>query len=429
MKIAFYTLGCKVNQYDSQAVTEDFAAKGYEIVGSYAEADIYIVNSCTVTAESDRKTRQAVRRFKSLHPDSIVVLTGCMPQAFPDTAQALPEADIVLGNHDYDKLPDLLEQYLSCGGRQIQITPHTAGAAYMGTGIQGFKTKTRAIVKIEDGCDRFCSYCIIPFARGSVRSKPLSEIKAELENLDAAGFVEIVLVGINLSTYGSDISKTLDDAVALACSFEQIRRVRLGSLEPERLTDSVIASLSRQPKLCPQFHLSLQSGCDETLRHMNRHYTAAEYESLCGKLRYAFTDCTITTDVMVGFPTESKDEFYESLEFVKKIKFEKVHVFPYSPRSGTKAAAMKPQIAKAEKEQRSRMMIAAAQEIRNEFLEGQIGSTVEVLLEEHTHGGMMQGYTPNYTPVRVTGEDLSAGRICSVKIIGVEDDLCVGNVV
>ncbi len=429
MKVAFYTLGCKVNQYDSQAVTEVFAAKGYEVVGSYANADVYIVNSCTVTAESDRKTRQAVRRFKSMHPDSIVVLTGCMPQAFPDTAQALPEADIVLGNHDYDALFGLIEQYLSCGSRQIQITPHSMGAAYKGTGINGFKARTRAVVKIEDGCDRFCSYCIIPFARGSVRSKPLSEIKTELEGLEAAGFLEIVLVGINLTAYGSDIGKTLCDAVELACSFEKIKRIRLGSLEPQGLTDSVIKALSSQSKLCPQFHLSLQSGCDETLHQMNRHYTTAEFEAVCNKLRTAFKDCTLTTDVMVGFPTESRDDFYESLEFVKKIKFEKVHVFPYSPRFGTKAAAMSPQISKGEKGKRSHLMIAAAQEIRNEFLESQIGATVEVLLEEHAQSGMMQGYTPNYTPVRVTGEDLSAGRICRVRITGVEDDYCVGNVV
>lgn len=429
MKVAFYTLGCKVNQYDSQAVTEVFVAKGYEIVGSYANADIYIVNSCTVTAESDRKTRQAVRRFKNMHPDSIVVLTGCMPQAFPDTAQVLSEADIVLGNHDYDALFGLLEQHVSGGGRQVQITPHSMGDAYKGTGIKGFKARTRAVVKIEDGCDRFCSYCIIPFARGSVRSKPLSEIKTELERLEAAGFLEIVLVGINLSAYGKDTGKTLCDAVDLACSFEKIKRIRLGSLEPQGLTDRVIKSLSAQAKLCPQFHLSLQSGCDETLNRMNRHYTTAEYEAVCNKLRGAFNNCTLTTDVMVGFPTESQDEFYESLEFVKKIKFEKAHVFPYSPRSGTKAAAMKPQISKNEKAKRSRLMIAAAQEIRKEFLESQLGATVEVLLEEHAQSGMMQGYTPNYTPVRVAGENLSPGRICRVKIIGVEDDLCVGNVV
>ncbi|HZK39659.1 MAG TPA: tRNA (N(6)-L-threonylcarbamoyladenosine(37)-C(2))-methylthiotransferase MtaB [Clostridia bacterium] len=429
MKVAFYTLGCKVNQYDSQAVTEVFAAKGYEVVGSYAHADIYVVNSCTVTAESDRKTRQAVRRFKSMHPDSIVVLTGCMPQAFPDTAQALPEADIVLGNRDYHALFGLLEDFLSCQSRQIQITPHSMGDAYTGTGIKGFKARTRAVVKIEDGCDRFCSYCIIPFARGSVRSKALSEIKTELEGLEAAGFLEIVLVGINLSAYGNDTGKSLCDVVDLACSFEKIKRVRLGSLEPQGLTDSVIKSLSKQAKLCPQFHLSLQSGCDETLHRMNRHYTTAEYETVCNKLRAAFKDCTLTTDVMVGFPTESRDEFHESLEFVKKIRFEKVHVFPYSPRSGTKAAAMKPQISKSEKGKRSRLMIAAAQEIRKEFLESQVGTTVEVLLEEHMQSGMMKGYTPNYTPVRACGENLSPGQIRRVTITGVENDLCVGRVV
>jgi threonylcarbamoyladenosine tRNA methylthiotransferase MtaB len=434
MKIAFYTLGCKVNQYDTQAVTESFTAKGFETVGYYLDADVYIVNSCTVTAESDRKTRQAVRRFKNLHPDSVVVLTGCMPQAFPNTAEELPEADIVLGNRDYDELFRLLEQYFSCGNRQVQITPHLTGAAYkgtalMGAGISDFKERTRAAVKIEDGCDRFCSYCIIPYARGRVRSKPLSELKTELESLEKAGFAEIVLVGINLSAYGSDTGKTLCDAVELACSFEGIKRVRLGSLEPDRITDNMLERLSSQKKLCPQFHISLQSGCDETLRRMNRHYTVRDFETLCQKLRSTFKGCTLTTDVMVGFPTESEDEFYESLEFVKKIKFEKVHVFPYSPRSGTKAAEMMPQIAKAQKEKRSREMIAAAQVIRNEFLESQIGLTVEVLIEGNIEKDVAQGFTPNYTPVKVKGADITAGTICRVKITGVEDDYCVGKIV
>ena len=428
MKIAFYTLGCKVNQYDTQAVTERFAAKGFETVGYYMDADVYVVNSCTVTAESDRKTRQAVRRFKKLHPDSVVVLTGCMPQAFPNTADELPEADIILGNRDYDELFRLLEQYFSCGNRQVQITPHTADAVFTGSGIKGFKERTRAVVKIEDGCDSFCSYCIIPTARGRVRSKPPAELKTELESLEKAGFVEIVLVGINLSAYGSDIGQTLCGAVELACSFDGIKRVRLGSLEPETITDEMIERLGKQSKLCPQFHLSLQSGCNETLKRMNRHYTTAEYETLCKELRARFTDCTLTTDVMVGFPTESEDEFYESLEFVKKIRFEKVHVFPYSPRSGTIAAVMKPQITKAEKEKRSRIMMAAAQEIRNRFLESQVGLTVEVLVEGDFDKGVAQGYTRNYTPVKIIGSGLPAGIICRVKITGVEDDCCSGEI-
>jgi threonylcarbamoyladenosine tRNA methylthiotransferase MtaB len=433
MKIAFYTLGCKVNQYDTQAVSERFTAEGYETVGYYMDADVYVVNSCTVTAESDRKTRQAVRRFKNMHPDSVVVLTGCMPQAFPNTADELPEADIVLGNRDYDELLRLLEEYFACGNRQVQITPHITGGAYTGTAykgttITGFMERTRAAVKIEDGCECFCSYCIIPYARGKVRSKPLEELRNELENLEKAGFTEIVLVGINLSAYGRDIGQSLCDAVELACSFEGIKRVRLGSLEPDLITDELIERLSRQKKLCPQFHLSLQSGCDETLRQMNRHYTAKDYEALCQKLRATFNDCTLTTDVMVGFPGESEDDFYESMAFVKKIKFEKVHVFPYSPRSGTKAAGMKPQIAKAQKEKRSRAMMAAAQEIRNEFLESQIGLTVEVLIEGNIEQDVAQGFTPNYTPAKIKHGGLPAGEIFTIRITGVEDDYCIGEV-
>ena len=429
MKVAFYTLGCKVNQYETQAITESFIKKGFEAVSYETDADIYIVNSCTVTAESDRKTRQAVRRFKRLHPASVVVLTGCMSQAFPNVADELPEADIVLGNRNNDELIALIEQHFTCGGRLVHLVPHAAGDAFAGTSIEGFKERTRAVVKIEDGCDRFCSYCIIPYARGRVRSKPLDELRSELKNLEKAGFVEIVLVGINLSAYGTDTGKTLCDAAEIACSFEGINRVRLGSLEPDLMTDELIENLSKLPKLCPQFHISLQSGCDETLRRMNRHYTAKEYEVLCQKLRSSFSDCTLTTDVMVGFPSESDADFYESMDFVKKIKFEKVHVFPYSPRTGTKAAKMKPQIVKAEKEKRSREMIAAAQEIRSEFLKSQIGKTVEVLVEGNIDIGIAQGFTPNYTPVKVKSADIPAGAVCRVMINGVEDDSCVGNLI
>ena len=427
MKVAFYTLGCKVNQYDTQTIAEKFAAKGFEITGAENEAEVYIINSCTVTAESDRKTRQAVRRFKKLHPGSAVVLTGCMPQAFPNTAEELPQADIVLGNRNYDELPALLEQYFACPGRLVRITPHTAGGEYNSPGIAGFVQRTRADVKIEDGCDCFCAYCVIPYARGRVRSKPLDELEAELKRLETAGFAEVVLVGINLSAYGNDTGKTLCDAAELACSFDGIKRVRLGSLEPDRITDDMIERFAGMPKLCPQFHLSLQSGCNETLRRMNRHYTPGEYETLCVKLRAKFKGCTLTTDVMAGFPGESEDEFRESLAFVKKIKFEKVHVFPYSQRAGTVAAGMKPQLSKAVKEERSRRMSAAAQEIRNEFLESQVGLTVEVLIEENTAKGIVQGYTPNYTPVRIAGENTRLGGICRVNITGVEDDYCTGN--
>lgn len=423
MKIAFYTLGCKVNQYESQAMSEKAAANGYEIASADEEADIYVVNSCTVTAESDRKTRQAVRRFKRNHPESIVVLTGCMPQAFPQDAERLEQADIVLGNRNNSKLFELINSYFSCGRRIIDIEEHKNGDKFSGGDISGFDRRTRAVVKIEDGCNRFCSYCIIPYSRGRVRSKPIDELKEELHKLSEAGFAEVVLVGINLSAYGTDIGLSICDAVELADSMN-FKRVRLGSLEPDHITDEVIKRLSKLQSFCPQFHISLQSGCDNTLKAMNRHYSAEEYSELCKKLRASFPDAAITTDIMVGFPTESEEDFAENVRFAQKIGFEKVHVFPYSPREGTKAAKM-PQIEKSVKEKRSHIMIEKTEEIRREFLKSQIGKIVEVLFETRHSDGYFEGYTRNYTPVKVKGE-LPCGEILKVKITAVDGDFCVG---
>lgn len=422
MKIAFFTLGCKVNQYESQAMAERMVKCGFELVSPNEKADVYVINSCTVTAESDRKTRQTVRRFKRKNPDSIVVLTGCMPQAFPEDADALKEADIVLGNKNNIRLPELIERYFSCGQRIIEIENHETGDKFIGDSISGFEGRTRAIVKIEDGCNRFCSYCIIPYSRGRVRSKPIDELEAELRTLSDAGFIEIVLVGINLSSYGSDIGLSICDAVELAAGME-FERIRLGSLEPDHITDDVIERLAKVDKFCPQFHISLQSGCDNTLKAMNRHYTSAEYKELCTKLRNSFDETTITTDIMVGFPTESEEDFEDNVNFAKEIGFEKVHVFPYSPREGTRAAKME-QIEKSIKEKRSHIMIEETEKIRQNFLESQIGKTVEVLLETRHDDKFTEGYTKNYTPVKVKGSH-PCGKLVTAKIIAVDGDFCI----
>ena len=426
MKIAFFTLGCKVNQYESQAMAERMVKCGFELVSPNEKADVYVINSCTVTAESDRKTRQTVRRFKRKNPDSIVVLTGCMPQAFPEDAEALAEADIVLGNKNNMRLPELIERYFSCSQRVIEIESHETGDKFSGDSISGFEGRTRAIVKIEDGCNRFCSYCIIPYSRGRVRSKPIDELRAELQALSDAGFVEIVLVGINLSSYGSDIGLSICDAVELAAGMD-FERIRLGSLEPDHITDEVIARLAKIEKFCPQFHISLQSGCDNTLRAMNRHYTSAEYRKLCDKLRAAFVDTTITTDIMVGFPTESEEDFRDNVNFAKEIGFEKVHVFPYSPREGTRAAKMV-QIEKSIKEKRSHIMIEETEKVRQAFLASQIEKTVEVLLETRHDDSFTEGYTKNYTPVRVRGSH-PCGQIVTTRLIGVDGDFCIGEII
>ncbi|HZJ78109.1 MAG TPA: tRNA (N(6)-L-threonylcarbamoyladenosine(37)-C(2))-methylthiotransferase MtaB [Clostridia bacterium] len=429
MKVAFYTLGCKVNQYETQAMMENLEKNGYKIVDTNDNADIYVVNSCTVTAESDRKTRQAVRRFKRNHPQSVVVLTGCLPQAFPKIVDELKQADIVLGNKSNDDLIFSLDNYYENKKRQINIIVHENADKFTGSKISGFRTRTRANIKIEDGCNRFCAYCIIPYSRGRVRSKPLEELKEELKDIAQAGFSECVLVGINLSAYGSDIDCSLCDAVELACSFEQIKRVRLGSLEPDHITKKVIERLSKQEKLCPHFHISLQSGCDSTLERMNRHYTSAEYDELCNNLRNTFKDAAISTDVMVGFPAETDEEFEESMAFVEKIGFEKIHVFPYSQREGTKAAKMKEQITKAIKSERSKRMTETAQRIRNEFLKNQVGKTLSVLIEEKANDGFAQGYTANYTPVKTSYSEEIQHQILDVKIKEVKDDFCIGEIV
>lgn len=424
MKSAFFTLGCKVNQYESQAMAQSLEKQGFIIVDSSEEADVYVINSCTVTAESDRKTRQTVRRFKKLHPESIVVLTGCMPQAFPEYGEKLDEADIVIGNKSNRLLHSYIMQYINGSGRIFAVDEHKTGDAFCGDVISSFRERTRASVKIEDGCNRFCSYCIIPYARGRVRSKPLDELKAEIADLEKNGFSEIVLVGINLSAYGLNEDFNIVDAVKLAASFDGIKRVRLGSLEPDHITDEIIAGLAEIPEFCPQFHISLQSGCDNTLKRMNRHYNSAEYYELCQKLRSSFKDTTLTTDVMVGFPNETAEDFESSLEFVKKVGFEKVHIFPYSIRPGTPAAKMPNQIEKCEKEKRVAIMSETTEAIRKDFLENQIGKTLEVLVEEY-HDGFAQGYTANYTPVRIASDKELHG-IIKAEITAVDGDFCIG---
>ncbi len=426
MKVAFHTLGCKVNQYESQAMAQSLEKQGFTVVDSSDKADVYIVNSCTVTAESDRKTRQTVRKFKKTHPESIVVLTGCMPQAFPEYGKKLDEADIVIGNKSNKMLGEYINQYINGSGRIFAVDMHKTGDTFTGDTISSFRERTRASVKIEDGCNRFCSYCIIPYARGRVRSKPLDELKNEIAELEKNGFSEIVLVGINLSAYGTDSTGNIVDAVKLAASFDGIKRVRLGSLEPDHITDEIIDGLAKIPEFCPQFHISLQSGCDSTLKRMNRHYDSAEYFELCQKLRSAFDGTTITTDVMVGFPGETWEDFETSLRFVEKVGFEKAHVFPYSIRPGTPAAKMADQIEKSEKEKRAALMSAAAEKIRKDFLENQIGKTLEVLVEEY-HDGYAQGFTANYTPVRIACCENLHG-IIKTEITAVDGDFCIGTI-
>ncbi len=424
MKVYFYTLGCKVNQYETQEMSEILEKKGHTIIYTATDADVAVVNSCTVTAESVRKTRQTVRKLKKQNPDSIIILTGCASQAEPHIIKDLPEVDIFMGNRSNSQIADALDEFQALKSHIERRTEHLSGDTFIGTGITRFDGHTRAFLKIQDGCDRFCSYCLIPTARGRSRSKPLEDIDKELKALSENSYKEIVFVGINLSDYGKNTPFSLPDALRLAEKYTGIKRVRLGSLEPDHITDEMIEDLKTITKLCPQFHISVQSGCDNVLKAMNRHYTAEEYEQLADKLRKTFPDATITTDVLVGFPTETDDDFNTTVSFVKRIGFEKVHVFPYSVREGTKAAKMN-QLTKAIKEKRAENLSVITDKIRQEFLKKQIGKTVEVLFETEKNG-FCEGYTKNYTPVRVFSSSICKGEFLPVEIIESENDYCIG---
>lgn len=428
MKVAFYTLGCKVNQYETEAMREAFAAAGHTVVPDSAPFDAIVINSCTVTAESDRKTRQTVRRFRKERPDAAVILTGCMVQAFSDEAKALAEADIIAGNTDVKKIVEYAESFLSDGERIFAVSDHKKEERFNTPSLNNFAERTRAYMKIEDGCERFCTYCIIPTARGFVRSKPLDEIEKEAENLSRAGFSEIVLVGINLTSYGKGENFDLADAVDAVCSVDGIKRVRLGSLEPDHMSDEMLSRFKKQDKFCPQFHLSLQSGCDETLKRMNRRYDTAFYRDLVSRIRKSFENAAITTDIMVGFAGETEEEFEKSLAFAREIGFAKAHIFAYSRRAGTVAYALPNQVSNAEKARRSRLMSETTLKTEKEFLSSLVGKVFPVLFET-AQDGFAEGYTANYSRVKVQSDKPHTGEILNVKIIKAETDYCLGEFV
>lgn len=425
MNVYIFTLGCKVNQYESQEIGEMFEKSGYTLLNEPDNADIIIVNSCTVTAESVRKVRQSVRHLKKISPNAFLILTGCASQAEPEILSVLPEVNLMLGNRNNINIVALCENALKERGSSVNAhEEHETGESFQGLGITHFEGHTRAFLKIQDGCDRFCSYCLIPKARGRSRSKPLADIDRELSELSKNGYGEIVFVGINLSDYGKGTPYSLPDALMLAEKYDSIKRVRLGSLEPDHITDEMIERLKNVTKLCPQFHISLQSGCNSVLKRMNRHYTREEYKALADSLRSAFKDASVTTDILVGFPTESEADFCETVDFAKSIGFEKIHIFPYSKRNGTPAAAM-PQLSNAIKDDRAKRLGAAAAEIRKEYLLKQVGKVYEVLFETE-HPKFSEGYTKNYTPVRIYDGKDRKGKFINVLITDAGDDYCVG---
>ena len=425
MNILFHTLGCKVNQYETEVMREALLNLGHTN-NKDLPTDAVIINSCTVTAESDRKTRQLVRRMRRTNPNAIIALTGCMVQAFPAEANNLTEADIVIGNRDVKKIIDAINNYKN--DRVFNVEEHLTGDLYNTIGLSTFSERTRAFMKIQDGCDRFCTYCIIPFARGRVRSRAVNDIKLEAERLAKNGFCEIVLVGINLTSYGKGEDFNICDAIDAVCEVDGIKRVRLGSLEPDHITDEMLARFKAQEKFCPQFHLSLQSGCDQTLKRMNRHYDSAFYEDLVNRIRSTFEDAAITTDIMVGFAGESQEEFDKSLAFAKKISFARAHIFAYSRRNGTIAAKLPEQVSNAEKQKRSQRMIEITQQTEYEFLKNQVGKVYPVLFET-IDNNTAEGYTPNYTRVIVDSSESLVGEIKNVLIKSAQSDYCVGELV
>ena len=426
MKIAFYTLGCKVNQYETQYLCEQFIKRGHTVVSHSEIADAYIVNSCTVTSLSDSKSKKMVGHFRRQNEDAVIALIGCFPQAFKEKAEAVKEADIVLGNAEKSRVIDLVERAFSDRQRNLAVKGFCAPAQIEKMSISRFEERTRAFVKIQDGCDRFCSYCIIPTARGRICSKPLEEISKEVSVLCKNGHSEIVLVGIDLSSYGKQFGKTLVDAVEEVSKIEGVKRIRLGSLEPEIMTESELKRLKKIEQFCPQFHLSLQSGCDKTLRDMNRHYNAKQYSDIVENIRSVFDNASITTDVMVGFAGESDEDFLASLEFVKKIGFLKVHVFPYSRRNGTRADKFPNQISGEIKKQRAKIMSIEVEKIRLEMLKEQIGNVVEILVESKQKDGLCFGYTSQYIPVFFENLNAPIGSFCNVKITSADEEGCLG---
>lgn len=429
MNFNIITLGCKVNQYESQAMREDLLKNGFELAEPNTPADITVVNSCTVTSVSDAKNRKLINKIRRENPDGIIVLTGCMPQAFPDKQENFENCDVVLGNAKRAELVPAICEYIENHMKNVFISPHPVkNEQFEDLSISSLGEHTRAFIKIEDGCNRFCSYCIIPYARGRVRSKSLEALKAEVKRVADNGYREVVLVGINLSAYGQDEGLNLADAVECVCAQDGIERVRLGSVEPEQMDEPMIKRLAAQPKFCPQFHLSLQSGCDNTLKAMNRHYDTAEYSKIVSNIRKTFDNSTITTDVMVGFAGETEEDFKASMDFVKQTGFAKVHVFPYSRRKGTVADKAPNQIAPNIKEQRAKEMGELVAKSRAEFLKTQVGMTESVLIERLRHG-YLEGYTKNYTPVHIISDnDNLCGQIVNVKITSAEDDFCVGTI-
>ena len=425
MRIAIYTLGCKVNQYETQAMEQELTRRGHEIVPFDGAADAYIVNTCSVTAVSDKKSRQMIRRCRKLNEHAVVAACGCYVQTHSDEAAGLG-LDLIAGTGDRMAFLDLLEQAAREKEPLALLDDALRRRAFEVLPAGGMAERTRAMLKVEDGCVNFCTYCIIPYARGPVRSRPKAAAVAQTRRLREEGYRELVITGIEISGWGHDLKngETLIDLLEAASKAAGDMRLRLGSLEPRTITEDFCRRAARLPNLCPHFHLSMQSGCDDTLRRMNRKYdTARFYESL-SLLRQYFDRPAVTTDLITGFPGETEEEFAQTLAFIERCGFAAMHIFPYSVRPGTKAAAMPDQCTAAVKERRAARAAETAERMKQAYLRGCIGQTYPVLFEQEKNG-LYVGHAPNYCQVGVRGEDLH-NKIYGVRIVEVTEDMLTG---
>lgn len=427
MKYAVLTLGCKVNQFETQAIEAMLGERGH-VPTDRGDADLIIVNTCAVTAESGRKSRQALRRLQSENPGAVSAVCGCFSQISPGEMEALG-ADVVFGSGDRRGFVDAVEAAFATKRKQRFVDDPFRRAEMETLPAGALEGRTRAYMKIEDGCDNFCSYCVIPYARGRVRSLPLAEAAAEAARLAGGGFREIVVTGIEISSYGKDLRDggTLGDVVAAVAAAAPGVRIRLGSIEPTVISEAFCRKIAACGNICPHFHLSLQSGCDRTLKNMNRKYDTARFYGAAELLREHFPGCAITADLIAGFPGETESDHAATLEFIRRCGFSAMHIFPYSVRPGTKAAAMPGQLSKAEKARRAREAQAAAADMEREYLASQVGRTLSVLFESES-GGVWSGHSGNYCLVQAEGEALH-GEIRDVLILSAGDDRLMGKIV
>ncbi len=426
--VAFATLGCKVNQYESEAILEKFVAAGYRAVDFSEKADVYVVNTCTVTHLSDRKSRQMIRRAKQKNPDAVLAVMGCYSQTDPEAVSAISEVDIIIGTAGREQLLSAVEQFLAEKRQLNFVSELQSDCGFEPLEIDGSKQEhTRAYLKVQDGCNQFCSYCIIPYARGRIRSRSIADSVSEAKRLSRAGFRELVLTGIHLASWGKDSGEgNLLQLLKALHDVSGIHRIRLGSLEPTLCDEAFVKGLCDLPKVCRHFHLSLQSGCDATLKRMNRKYTSTVYRKAVECIRSHMPDAAITTDVIVGFPGETEAEFGETYDFIQALGLADAHIFKFSPRQGTPAVKMPMQISPELKEERSRALIALTEENKQKFAATYIDKREEVLFEQMIEPGMWEGKTQNYLTVWVQSDEALSGAFRTVLLTACESGVLKG---